>query len=56
VRAGLIIVTHRVLDAAKVAERFLYLTDRIAFDGGLEELKATTDPELKEFINELVCV
>lgn len=54
-RPGLIIVTHRVRDAAIVAERFIYLTDRIAFDGSLEELKATEDPELRHFVNELIC-
>jgi len=54
-RPGLIIVTHRVRDAAIVAERFMYLTDRIAFDGGIDELKATKDPELRHFVNELFC-
>ncbi|MGC2423310.1 MAG: ATP-binding cassette domain-containing protein [Nitrospirota bacterium] len=54
-RPGLIIVTHRVRDAAIVAERFIYLTDRVAFDGGIEELKATEDPELRHFVNEIIC-
>lgn len=52
-RRGLIIVTHKVADAAKVAERFMYLTDRIVFDGDLDALMATEDPELRAFINEL---
>ncbi|NOX21135.1 MAG: ATP-binding cassette domain-containing protein [Nitrospirae bacterium] len=54
-RRGLIMVTHKVTDAVKVAERFMYLrSGRIAFDGGLEELKATTDQELRRFINEIL--
>jgi phospholipid/cholesterol/gamma-HCH transport system ATP-binding protein len=52
-RTGLIIVTHKVADAAKVAERFMYLTDRIVFDGDLDALMDTRDPELRAFINEL---
>jgi phospholipid/cholesterol/gamma-HCH transport system ATP-binding protein len=53
-RMGLITVTHKVTDAAKVAERFFYLRKgSIAFDGDIETLKATEDPELREFIREL---
>ncbi|GAB4388469.1 MAG: ATP-binding cassette domain-containing protein [Thermodesulfovibrionales bacterium] len=52
-RTGFIVVTHKVTDAAKVAERFMYLTDRIVFDGGLEALKATEDAGLRTFVNEL---
>ncbi len=54
-RRGFIIVTHKVTDAAKVAERFMYLKNSsIAFDGDITLLKKTEDPELKEFINELL--
>jgi phospholipid/cholesterol/gamma-HCH transport system ATP-binding protein len=53
-RAGFIIVTHKVADAAKVAERFMYLKNgKIAFDGDISLLKKTDDNELREFINEL---
>jgi phospholipid/cholesterol/gamma-HCH transport system ATP-binding protein len=53
-RVGFIMVTHKVTDAAKVAERYMYIRNgRIAFDGSIEELKKTEDPELKKFINEL---
>jgi phospholipid/cholesterol/gamma-HCH transport system ATP-binding protein len=52
-RVGFIIVTHKVADAARVAERFMYLKNNIVFDGGLHELFRTGDPELREFINEL---
>jgi phospholipid/cholesterol/gamma-HCH transport system ATP-binding protein len=54
-RRGLIIVTHDVADAAKVAERFLYLKDgRIVFDGDLHALKGTEDQGLRTFINDIL--
>ncbi len=54
-RKGLIIVTHKVTDAAKVAERFMYLKDgKIAFDGDITGLMRTEDPELRRFIAELL--
>lgn len=53
-RRGFILVTHKVLDAARVADRYLYLENgTIAFDGDIESMKKTEDPELREFINEL---
>jgi phospholipid/cholesterol/gamma-HCH transport system ATP-binding protein len=52
-RIGLIAVTHKVTDAVKIADRFIYLTNDIAFDGNIRDLVHTSDPELKEFINEL---
>ncbi|MEW6602167.1 MAG: ATP-binding cassette domain-containing protein [Nitrospirota bacterium] len=53
-RTGFIIVTHKVTDAVKVAERFIYLRDgRIVFDGGLKDLRNTKDPELRAFTGEL---
>jgi phospholipid/cholesterol/gamma-HCH transport system ATP-binding protein len=53
-RTGFIIVTHKVADAVKVADRYLYIRGgRIAFDGDLAALKRTDDPELRMFINEL---
>lgn len=53
-RTGFIAVTHKVADAAKVAERFMYLKNgKIKFDGDLMSLKKTGDTELREFINEL---
>ncbi len=54
-RRGIIVVTHKVTDAVKVAERFMYLRDgTIAFDGGLDELVGTKDEELRRFINEIL--
>jgi phospholipid/cholesterol/gamma-HCH transport system ATP-binding protein len=52
-RIGLIAVTHKVTDAVKIAERFVYLPNGIVFDGDIRELVNTSDPELREFINEL---
>ncbi|GAB4548004.1 MAG: ATP-binding cassette domain-containing protein [Thermodesulfovibrionia bacterium] len=53
-RMGLIIVTHKVTDAAKVADRFMFLkSGKITFDGDIASLKRTEDPELRRFINEL---
>jgi ABC-type transporter Mla maintaining outer membrane lipid asymmetry ATPase subunit MlaF len=43
-----------VSDAARVAERFMYLKKgKIAVDGDMRLLKETNDPELRRFINEL---
>ncbi len=54
-RRGLIVVTHKVTDAVKVAERFMYLRDgTIVFDGDLDKLVSTTDDELRRFINEIL--
>lgn len=56
-RMGLIIVTHKVTDASKVAERFMFLKDgKITFDGDIRSLKMIDDVELKMFINELLVV
>jgi phospholipid/cholesterol/gamma-HCH transport system ATP-binding protein len=52
-RMGHISVTHKVTDAAKIAERFVYLKDRITFDGNISELINTSDPEIRGFIYEL---
>ncbi len=53
-RQGFIIVTHKVFDAMKVAERFMFLKDDITiFDGSKEELADTTIPEIQSFIEEL---
>ncbi len=54
-RAGLIIVTHDVSDAVKIADRFLYLRDgAVRFDGNREELVHTRDAELKRFIKDIL--
>ncbi|MBI5741596.1 MAG: ATP-binding cassette domain-containing protein [Nitrospirae bacterium] len=53
-RPGFIIVTHKVTDAARVAERFMYIrSGRIVFDGAIDALKNTADAELRSFISEL---
>jgi phospholipid/cholesterol/gamma-HCH transport system ATP-binding protein len=53
-KTGFIIVTHKVFDAMKVAERFMFLKDDIMIlDGSKEELADTTIPEIQSFIEEL---
>jgi len=53
-RVGLLIVTHKVTDATKVADRFIYLKDgKLAFDGDIDELKRTENVELRKFTEEL---
>ena len=51
---GLIVVTHKVTDALKVAERFLFLKDGlILLDGSKDNLLQTRIPEVKVFLSEL---
>lgn len=51
---GFIIVTHKVFDAMKVADRFMFLKDSmIIFDGDKEKLINTNIPEIQLFITEL---
>jgi phospholipid/cholesterol/gamma-HCH transport system ATP-binding protein len=53
-RTGFIVVTHKVTDAVKVAERFIYIQNgKITFDGDIVLLKNTKDTGLRKFINEL---
>ena len=51
---GLIIVTHKVFDALKVADRFMFLREgEIIFDGGKDELLRSDTPDIKKFTSEL---
>lgn len=51
---GFIIVTHKVFDALKVANRFIFLQDgKILFDGDREQLLHSPIPEIQIFISEL---
>lgn len=53
-RVGFIIVTHKVTDAMKVAERYMYMRNgKVAFDGNVEQLRDTQDKELRTFTDEL---
>jgi len=53
-KTGFIIVTHKVFDALKVAERFMFLKDKmLIFDGSKEEIADTNIPEIQSFIEEL---
>jgi ABC-type transporter Mla maintaining outer membrane lipid asymmetry ATPase subunit MlaF len=48
------VVTHKVTDALKIAERFIFLKDgNIQFDGNRKELLGTVDPDIQRFLSEL---
>jgi phospholipid/cholesterol/gamma-HCH transport system ATP-binding protein len=50
---GLITVTHKVSDAMKMAERFMFLKDgMILFDGDKDMLLHSTNDEIQRFISE----
>jgi phospholipid/cholesterol/gamma-HCH transport system ATP-binding protein len=50
---GMILVTHKVIDAIRVAGRFLFLLNgRIVFDGDKHALLGSDNPEIVEFLNE----
>jgi phospholipid/cholesterol/gamma-HCH transport system ATP-binding protein len=51
---GFIIVTHKVIDALKVAGRFMFLNDGVMLlDGDREKLLRSGIPEVRIFIREL---
>jgi len=51
---GLIMVTHKVSDALKVADRFMFLKDgALLFDGNRQELLHTDIPEIRVFVDEV---
>jgi len=51
---GFIIVTHKVFDAMKVADRFMFLKDgMIVFDGDREKLVHAPVPEIQLFMAEM---
>jgi phospholipid/cholesterol/gamma-HCH transport system ATP-binding protein len=51
---GLVIVTHKVSDAMKVADRFVFLKDgEVHFDGDKETFIHAPDEEIQAFITEL---
>ncbi len=51
---GFIIVTHKVFDAVKVADRFMLLkSGSIIFDGNREQLISSPIPEVRLFMSEL---
>jgi phospholipid/cholesterol/gamma-HCH transport system ATP-binding protein len=50
---GLIMVTHKVSDAMKVAERFMFLREgAVLFDGGRQELLHADVPEMMVFVQD----
>lgn len=51
---GLIMVTHKVSDAMKVADRFMFLKDgRAIFDGNRKELLQADHSEIQAFVSEV---
>lgn len=51
---GFVIITHKVTDALKMADRFTFLKEGIMiFDGKKEQFIHTTLPELQVFLSEL---
>jgi ABC-type transporter Mla maintaining outer membrane lipid asymmetry ATPase subunit MlaF len=51
---GFIVVTHKVVDALKLAERFMFLKNGVlSFDGNRDGLIASADPDIRQFISEL---
>jgi len=51
---GFVIITHKMTDALKVADRFMFLKEGIIiFDGNKEQFSHTTLPELQVFLSEL---
>ena len=50
---GFVIITHKMTDALKVADRFMFLKEGIIiFDGKKEQFSRTTLPELQVFLSE----
>jgi phospholipid/cholesterol/gamma-HCH transport system ATP-binding protein len=53
---GFMMVTHKVSDALKVADRFLFLKDGdLLFDGNRRDLLHCEIPEVKFFLSETFC-
>jgi phospholipid/cholesterol/gamma-HCH transport system ATP-binding protein len=51
---GFVIVTHKMMDAMKVANRFIFFKHGVViFDGGEEALAKTSVPEVLAFLNDL---
>lgn len=51
---GFIVVTHKIVDALKVANRFMFLKNGdLVFDGGREKLLHSDIPDIQVFISEL---
>jgi phospholipid/cholesterol/gamma-HCH transport system ATP-binding protein len=50
---GFIVVTHQILHALRLGRRFMFLSEgTIHFDGGKDELLATPQPEVREFVGD----
>lgn len=50
-KISVVIVTHQIADALKLADKFVVIKDGIVvFDGDLEALRTTQSPEVNEFL------
>jgi phospholipid/cholesterol/gamma-HCH transport system ATP-binding protein len=50
---GFIIVTHEIMDAVKLAKRFMFLQNgQIIFDGNREQLISSNDPAVELFLED----
>ncbi len=50
-KIAVIIVTHQIADALKLADKFVVMHDgRVVFDGGLEPLRECQVPEVTDFL------
>ena len=48
---AVIIVTHQIADALKLADKFVVIQEgRIVFDGGMDELRSSDRPEVVNFL------
>lgn len=51
-RISVIIVTHQIADAVKLADKFVIIhTGRLVFDGDLDQLRQCRTPEVQDFLS-----
>ena len=51
-RISVIIVTHQIADAIKLADKFIIIhTGRLVFDGDLDQLRQCQTPEVQDFLS-----
>lgn len=50
-QVAVIIVTHQIADALKIADKFIVISNgRLVFDGDLDALRSSTSPEVTDFL------
>jgi phospholipid/cholesterol/gamma-HCH transport system ATP-binding protein len=51
-RIAVVIVTHQIADAFRLADKFVVIhTGRLVFDGGLDQLRECQTPEVQDFLS-----